>query len=92
MPGGSVILKTAAAGTAGSTQNVPRAVETILPSGLIQTNVILTVATLPACNAGLQGAESIVSDATSPAFLVTPTGSGTKLSPVVCTGTAWVAY
>lgn len=52
---------------------------------------VKTVATLAACNAGLSGARSSVTDATAPTFLGALTGGGTVHTPVFCNGTAWVA-
>lgn len=50
-----------------------------------------TVATLPTCNAGAAGTRAYVTDATTPAFLVTLVGSGAVVSPAFCDGTNWVA-
>ena len=47
-----------------------------------------TVATLPA---GVLGARTYVTDATSPTFLGTLTGGGAVRCPVFYNGTAWVA-
>lgn len=51
-----------------------------------------TVSTLPACTSGIKGATQAVTDATSPTYLGTLTGSGAVYTPVVCNGTAWVSY
>jgi hypothetical protein len=51
-----------------------------------------TVSALPTCNSGAKGAMANVTDATSPAYLGTLTGSGAVFTPVICNGTAWVSY
>lgn len=58
--------------------------------GLIQLKGY-TVATLPTCNAGTQGAKAYVTDALGPAFLVAVVGGGAVVSPTFCNGTAWVS-
>jgi hypothetical protein len=50
-----------------------------------------TVSALPTCNTALKGGRTFVTDATSPTFLGTLTGSGAVVAPVFCNGTAWVA-
>jgi hypothetical protein len=52
---------------------------------------VTTVASLPTCNSGTEGARAAVSDATSPTFLGTLTGGGTVHAPAYCNGTAWVS-
>lgn len=59
-------------------------------------NVVLdtrpyTVATLPAASSALKGARAFVTDASSPTFLGTLSGSSTTVCPVFCNGAAWVA-
>jgi len=51
-----------------------------------------TVSTLPACNSGAKGTSASVTDAISPTYLGTLTGSGAVFTPVACNGTAWVSY
>lgn len=53
---------------------------------------IVTVATLPTCNAGAAGTMSAVNDATLPTFLGTVAGGGAVVTPVFCDGTNWIAY
>jgi len=53
---------------------------------------VLTVSTLPPCNANDKGKQAAVSDATTPTYLGTLTGGGAVFTPVVCNGTAWVSY
>ena len=52
----------------------------------------VTVASLPACGATLKGALRTVSDATTPTYNGTLTGSGAVIVPVFCNGTAWVSH
>jgi hypothetical protein len=52
---------------------------------------VYTVATLPTCNAALQGGRASVSDATAPSFLGTLTGGGSVVTSVLCNGSTWVA-
>jgi hypothetical protein len=49
----------------------------------------LTVATLPACAAGTTNFMYIVSDADTPTYNGTLTGSGSSRVPVICDGTNW---
>lgn len=49
-----------------------------------------TVAQLPACAAGKQGARATVTDASATTFLSTVAGSGANIVPVMCNGTNWV--
>lgn len=51
-----------------------------------------TVATLPVCNAGLQGGFAHVTDATSPTYNGALTGGGAVFVPVFCNGTAWTSH
>src|ERR1700719_1115550 len=51
-----------------------------------------TVAALPACNAGLNGAMAAVSDATAPAYNAGLTDGGTSSIPVYCNGINWTAH
>lgn len=54
-----------------------------------QLDPTLTVATLPV--AGVRGRRAFVSDATTPAFAATLTGSGAVVCPVYDDGSAWRA-
>jgi hypothetical protein len=51
-----------------------------------------TVSTLPTCNNAARDRKLSVTDATTPTFLGTLTGGGSTYTPVVCNGSAWVAY
>lgn len=51
-----------------------------------------TVATLPTCGSSNKFQSLTVSDASSPTYLGTLTGSGTVSTPVMCNGTSWVSY
>jgi hypothetical protein len=51
-----------------------------------------TVATLPTCNAAARGSYSFVTDGNAPTYLSTITGGGAVVTPVFCSGTAWVAH
>jgi len=71
------------------------AAPTVASSGIFSgtiTNGTYTVSTLPTCNSGAKGAKANVTDAASPTYLGTLTGSGAVYTPVVCNGTAWVSY
>lgn len=61
-------------------------------TGVIQYSVSFTVSTLPTCNSGEKGGKTVVSDALVPTFLGTLTGGSSTYTPVICNGTAWVAY
>lgn len=68
----------------------------VTSAGVVQCAGVLitpvyTVATLPAASAALQGARALVTDATAPTFLGTLTGGGAVITPVFCTGSAWLA-
>jgi hypothetical protein len=52
---------------------------------------VLTVSTLPTCNAAAEGLIRGVSDATAPTYNATLTGGSTVHINVRCNGTAWVA-
>jgi hypothetical protein len=63
--------------------------------GLIRGNLFrdyFTVASLPICNTAAIDTHAAVRDALSPSYLGALTGGGTVYTPVVCNGTAWVAY
>lgn len=62
----------------------------VLQYGL--TLPISTVATLPTCSAATKGRMQAVSDATSPTYNGTLTGSGAVVVPVFCNGTAWTSH
>lgn len=51
-----------------------------------------TVAALPTCNAAIKGALRTVSDATTPTYNGTLTGSGAVVVPVFCNGSAWLSH
>lgn len=53
---------------------------------------VLTVATLPACTATLQGRMAAVSDATTPTYNAALVGGGAVIVPVFCNGTAWSSH
>lgn len=61
-------------------------------SSLSSQVVITTVAGLGTCNAGAEGTRKGVSDALTPAFLVTVVGGGAVHSPVYCDGSNWVSF
>jgi hypothetical protein len=51
------------------------------------------VATLPTCNAGLDGAMAEVTDAAAtPVYNATVAAGGTVKLPVFCNGTAWTNH
>lgn len=52
--------------------------------------MVYTVAGLPTCNAGLEGATLGASDLLAPTFLTAATGGGAVHGKVYCNGTAWV--
>lgn len=60
--------------------------------GTQQEILTFTVSTLPTCNSGKKGTVTAVTDATSPTYNGTLTGSGTVYTPVICNGTAWVSH
>ena len=51
-----------------------------------------TVATLPACTSGMKGGMAYVTDAASPTYTATLTGSGAVVVPVFCNGSAWTSH
>lgn len=53
--------------------------------------VVTTVGSLGTCNAGAEGTMKAVSDALTPAFLVTLVGGGSVHTPAYCDGTNWIA-
>ena len=53
---------------------------------------VTTVAALPTCNAAIKGALRTVSDATTPTYNGTLTGSGAVVVPVFCNGSAWLSH
>jgi hypothetical protein len=53
---------------------------------------LYTVATLPPCNAGLEGQMEGVSDATAAIYNGVARGGGTIHLPVYCNGGAWVMH
>jgi hypothetical protein len=51
------------------------------------------IASLPACNSGLEGAFTYVTNGvTSPSYLGTVSTTGSTVAPVFCNGTAWVYH
>lgn len=92
--GGDIVLKTTLSTAASGTQNTAAVSLTLkagtqrvvasAPVGLPQ----YTVATLPA---GVEGDMAYVTDATSPTYLGTLTGTGGVVCPVFFNGTAWVS-
>jgi hypothetical protein len=52
----------------------------------------VTVETLPVCAAATQYDWAVVTDATSPTYLGTLTGSGAVVVPVFCDGTNWTSH
>jgi hypothetical protein len=61
----------------------------------IQASVVLTngytVSALPTCNAVTKGGHAYVTDAVTPTFMGTLTGSSTTIAPVFCNGSVWLA-
>lgn len=55
--------------------------------GYLSTPV--TVASLPACSAGLKGTHRVVSDASGPTYNATAVGGGAVTRPVICDGALW---
>lgn len=47
---------------------------------------------LPACVAGIDGAQAVVSDATSPTYLAAYTSGGATVAAVLCNGSSWVTH
>jgi len=68
----------------------PTGTTTTSHSGLVQL-ASYTVAGLPTCNAGASGSIAYVTDALTPAFLVTTVGGGAVKTQVSCNGTNWVS-
>ena len=54
--------------------------------------VATVVASLPTCNAGAKGSLYIVTDASSPTYGATLTGSSTTIALALCDGTNWKAH
>jgi hypothetical protein len=52
---------------------------------------ISTVAGLPTCNTAAKGAQRMVSDASSPTYNGSLTGSSTTITKVFCNGTNWLS-
>jgi len=88
--GGDASL-TVSGGTGASDGTLTIVASKITASALLQLPVT-TVASLPACAAGNKGALYAVSDATSPTYNATLTGSGAVSVPVYCNGTAWTSH
>jgi hypothetical protein len=61
-------------------------------NGVVKTDSLLTVATLPTCNASAEGQIKSVSDATAPTYNAALTGGGAVHVPVYCNGSAWVSH
>jgi hypothetical protein len=61
--------------------------------GLVGANLTYTVSTLPTCNSSTNTYQfAVVTDATSPTYNGTLTGSGAVIIPVWCNGSAWTAH
>ena len=77
---------------------ISTAISTVQTSSLIAntftSGLLYSVAgtALPTCNAGSLGLHATVSDATSPTYLGTYTGSGAVTADVLCNGTNWVTH
>jgi hypothetical protein len=92
--GGDILIKTTLSTAASGTQNT--GATALMLKGGTQNAVFsslfvsagYTVSTLPA---GTTGARAHVTDATSPTFLGTLTGSGSTVCPVFYNGSAWLA-
>lgn len=54
--------------------------------------VATTVAALPTCNAAAKGSLYVVTDASSPTYGASLTGSSTTIALALCSGSAWVAH
>lgn len=65
---------------------------TVNADGVPRKLKVYTVATLPACNSGLQDAMAAVSDATAPTYNGALAGGGAVRVPVFCNGSAWSAH
>lgn len=63
----------------------------IIP-GRMALGAFFTVSTLPTCGATTKGWLSSVTDAASPTYNATLTGSGAVVIPAFCNGTNWVAH
>jgi hypothetical protein len=57
-----------------------------------QAGPVYTVSTLPTCNSGTKYQTAVVTDASSPTYNGTLTGSSSTIVPVFCNGTAWTAH
>lgn len=55
-------------------------------------NSLTTVGALPTCNAASKGYTITVSDANSPTYAGTLSGSGTAIADAICDGTNWTAH
>ena len=53
--------------------------------------LVTTVGGLPSCTSGRRGARAVVTDASSPTFLGTLTGSSSTVTGALCNGSNWVA-
>ena len=53
---------------------------------------ISTVTGLPTCTTALKGAQRMVSDASSPTYNATLTGSSSTVTTVFCNGSAWLSH
>ena len=87
--GGDIIVKTAKAGTTGTTQNTGATVFTFSNLG-VPVRPSFTVSALPTCGAGIAGGMAWVTDANATTFLTTVAGGGANKVPVSCDGTNWV--
>src|SRR5262249_9150225 len=89
-PAGGIAF-TPVTGTSFGTASDP-GVNNVAAGGYVQTGVV-TVTSLPACNAGRKGARHFVSDSNAPSFTAgigaVVAGGGTTNVPVTCDGTNW---
>lgn len=71
-------------GTASGLFSVDGTAGLILPIGIVSA--------LPSCTTALKGAQRVVSDASSPTYNATVTGSSTTIVNVYCNGTNWLSH
>jgi hypothetical protein len=73
-------------------QLIPKGTGVVKASNSLQFATTYTVATLPACNAGLKATLAVVTDANAPTYNATVAGGGAVTIPVFCNGTNWTAH
>lgn len=88
---GAVILATSPPGSSGTAQNAPVNVVAAKADGTFQFLRLFTVATLPPCGSGEEGATAVVTDAASPTYLGTLTGGSSTVTRVLCNASTWVS-